>query len=1018
MYFFGAIKRTALAGLLCGLLFSSLTARGQNITGQINGTVRDVSGAVVVGATVTVTNTDTQEVVRTLKTGKSGEYTASLLQIGTYTITAQAPGFGEEQLTDISVDVGASVTRDFRLVAGSKAEITVNASGLTPNTKTNENSTVIDNTEMQELALNTRNFQQILLLQPGVSYGGSDELPTGQVDPSGARNSHQLSINGLQPSQVLFTLDGADMLNHTSNGQVSVFPSVGAINQTQTIRNNYGAQYGGGGGAQVTIATKAGASDYHGEAYFFYRNAGLNATPFQNLLTTPVTPKPDIHYDNYGYDIGGPVIIPKLLSRSHSKTFFFFAQEFRRIDNPTSRQAGNIPTLANTYGYFKSAVCVSLNSAGKCDNTQTRAVAVTNSPFPGLNYRICVADDPIACPVGAPMADPVASAYMKDVFRPSTLLAPAPIDPAKPNNVILSQNSPTSETQELGRIDHQFGERLSGFVRVIYDPITQSIPNSLYSAAGDPGVSTTTVKSYGANYLAHLTWTARPNTVLEFGASYLPYQTQATPTGFAVAANSPDIHVNLPFANTTGRVPTIVLVNSNNVGAVGPLTDKSETYQLFENTTHTVGRHVIYFGGNIEHLTDSANVGTTNAGVFNFSTPASGGNSQFDQSFGILLGGNATTFTQASVDPHSHPDENLYELYVQDNWRATATFTVNAGLRYSIYQAPGDYSDDTSGTNAFPQGKLGGFQAEAYNPAFAPTIGYDGSICTTGNKSVAACAGLPINANYNTLNGGSGRRRKLVPLRAGNQPHTLAELRSACGVCLECLWRWANVGARRLRNLLQPAATDQLSEHDRGESGVCAESHLLQPAIAYEPGAAISGKWRCGKYDHRSCARLQAAIRRGLEFRCAAATQQEHPAGSELRRQQHATFTRGRRPQPAAAGALHQHGRDRMRQRRCYGDMRAYQQRHVPLHTWQRNNKLPAGRRAEPYSSLSRIRTHQFSEHTLFLRLQRIAGVGCPPCEEEPDVWRVLYVVQGPGEQWRPTERRFQPGTVRSAKSF
>jgi hypothetical protein len=734
-------RRRLLPALALVLAFFAVSASApaQVITGQIDGTVRDPSGAAVPNVTVFIKNTDTNQVVRTLKTSKTGEYSATLLQVGTYEVTVDAPGFKQAELVNIVLNVGDQLSKDIHIVPGASAEVSVTADEQRPDIENNSNASIVDNTEIKELALSTRNFEQMLLLQPGVSYGGPDEIDTGQISPSGARNSHQLSINGLQPNQVMFLIDGADMLNHTTNTQASIFPTIDAIQQIKVERNNYGAQYGGGGSAQVSIVTKAGATTFHGGAYYFVRNQAFDATPVFDLLSG--LPKPSDRYNDYGYDIGGPLFIPRLYPRDKSKSFFFFSQEFKRLGQSTQNSEANFPTLAQTYGYFTT-------DAGG-------AAPVTNSPFPGYNFAICVqTSKPVpagivlpSCLATEPKADPVAQEYLDDVFRPSVESVPSEINRPAESQVIFQQESSTSETQELLRLDNQFSERLSGFFRYIHDPITQQIPNAIYKGTGYPGVANTLVNSFGDDYLAHLTWTVRPNTVAEFGFSYLPAQIQATPTGAAVAANSPDVHVNTPFPNMTGRIPDITLV-AGFYGAVGPFTDRFVTTQGFENTTQTLGRHTLYFGVNYEHLTDKANPGTTNAGEFTFLTPAAGGVSQFDNSFASLILGKASSFQQASVDPHAQPHQDLYEAYIQDNWKATATLTLNAGVRYSIFAAPGDYSPNTG---SFPNGKLGAFQPEAYNPALAPTIGIDGNICTSAASNT--CTGLVINANALTLNG-------------------------------------------------------------------------------------------------------------------------------------------------------------------------------------------------------------------------------------------------------------------------
>jgi hypothetical protein len=730
------------------VLLAGAAASAQIITGEIDGTVKDASGAVIPGAIVKVYNTDTNGLVRTITATKTGEYIAGQLQIGHYKVVVNSPGFQQNSLEGITLNVGDTLTEDVKLGAGATAEVTVTTDTDKPNIETTENSSLISNSEINELALNTRNFEQMLLLQPGVSYGGPDELNVGQVDPTGQRSSHSLSINGLLPSQVVFQLDGSDMLNHAIGGQVTSFPTIDAIAQIQTVRNSYGAQYGGGGSAQIIIVTKAGSADFHGGAYWFYRNAGLDATPIKDLLVVPQVTKPDIHYDDFGYFVGGPLFIPKIYPRDRSKSFFFFSQEFKRLVNYYANDSIFYPNQAQLNGYFAGPACIQYAApvGGQAALCTLVTPLVTNSPYPGFNYQV---PQPF---------NTISQEYIKDVINPSEAIGGPPNNPSSPNELDLQSPSPLHETQEVVRLDHQFSERLNGFVRYLFDPITQQVPNG-YNVGGHgfPGVGNSTVYSYGEDFIAHVTFTAGPNTVVEGGFAYNPYEIKATPTGLILASRSPDVQITEPFPNTLGRIPTIAFLGSA-LTSSGPLRDKAHTLQAFENTTKSAGRHTIYFGVNFERFVDDANQGTLNSGLFNFNgvsgaiplapgtacTPLNGAKtcntSQFNQGLASFLVGYPTNFEQASIDPVALPATNLYEAYVQDNWRATATLTVNAGVRYSIDQAAYDRGNH-----------LGAFQPQAFNPANAPSISTQGNICTS--STLPGCAGQYINPAYNPLNG-------------------------------------------------------------------------------------------------------------------------------------------------------------------------------------------------------------------------------------------------------------------------
>jgi hypothetical protein len=192
---------------LCILAFIFVVAapllRAQNTTGEIDGTVTDSSGAVIHGAVITFTRVETKEIVRTVKTNSKGQYSAPQLEIGVYTIIATAPSFQETDIKKVELNVGDTLTENAKMVPGAAdITVTVDATQVAPDVETATQGTTIGETEVRELALNTRNFEQLVLRQPGVSYTGDDQNYSGQVDATGAVNLALISINGLRNTQL------------------------------------------------------------------------------------------------------------------------------------------------------------------------------------------------------------------------------------------------------------------------------------------------------------------------------------------------------------------------------------------------------------------------------------------------------------------------------------------------------------------------------------------------------------------------------------------------------------------------------------------------------------------------------------------------------------------------------------------------------------------------------------------------------------------------------------------------
>ncbi len=720
-------RKQMLHAVVCAaaLLTSGALLRAQSIAGEIDGTVTDTSGATIPNADVTITNLGTNKIARATKTNGRGQYRAPLLPIGRYKIAVMATGFEKTQIVGIQLNVSDTLTMNAQLHAGGvDVQVTVTASALEPNISTSENSGLTTQTQIRELALNTRNFEQMVLLQPGVTNQGPDESVPGLINGTGAANVHNISLNGLRQNQVSWTIDGGDILNPVGLQQVAVFPSIDSIAQIKTLRNSYGAQYGGGGSGQVTVASQGGGSTFHGDAFEFFRAQYLDANDFQNLLATPQKPRADENYNDFGYTIGGPVILPGRLSRLRNDTYFFVSQEFRRIKQSNPISMTNFPSAPQTMGYFAHQVCIQYQLPTNATCVK-QSPLVTNSPFPGFNYQV-------------PTIDPVSQLYLKDVIDPAVALQPVN-SPVDVQGILFSGESNTHENQISARVDHSFGSRLSMFARYLYDPYSLDVPYGLYATAAYPGVSNAQVKTFGKHLSLHGTSAITASTVADFGYSYVDFGVDGVPTGFLASSHSPDINLTLPYPVTLSRIPSLT-INGGGWSTQGPRHTRGHIQQGFENTTKQLGQHTLYFGVNFEHTAVSDNAALPNGGSFNFSGVKAGSNTVFEQAFTNFLIGRVNNFTQASIDALSDIENNIFELYLQDDWRATPRLTLNAGVRYSLFGQPYD------GEN-----HLGGLNPYFFNPANAPTFGTDGSLCITGVPN-PNCTVAP-NPNYNRLNG-------------------------------------------------------------------------------------------------------------------------------------------------------------------------------------------------------------------------------------------------------------------------
>src|SRR5579859_3983465 len=319
--------RFAIFASLCSWFCCAAVA--QVTTGTISGTVKDPLGAVVPSASVTLTNTDKNAVIRTVNTGGAGEFTAPLLPIGHYSLTVEASGFRRFVQEDIVLNVSDHLTFFLVLTVGAATEtVSVQATASQVNLQSVQASGLITGTQVRELALNGRNWEQLVTLTPGVSdAGNSDQLYVGAFAPQGT-NLVTFSSNGGHREENNYMIDGADNIDRGSGLTLLSFPSVDSIAEFQVLRGQYEPEYGRAANGQVNVITKSGTSALHGNLYEFDRNNIFNANTYFNkksqvskgLANTP----PVLRYNDFGGTIGGPVWIPKLYQQK-DKTFFFFS---------------------------------------------------------------------------------------------------------------------------------------------------------------------------------------------------------------------------------------------------------------------------------------------------------------------------------------------------------------------------------------------------------------------------------------------------------------------------------------------------------------------------------------------------------------------------------------------------------------------------------------------------------------------------------------------------------------------
>src|SRR5581483_8541179 len=352
-----------------------LLAGSQSIWAQglatLQGTITDPSGSVVPNAKITATQVATG-LARTVITDTQGNYLVPALQPAEYSLNAEAQGFRQLTRKGIVLQADQGVTLNLTMELGQSSQsISVEAAAVMVDTVTGTQKQVVDSTQMVELPLNGRNAAQLSFLVAGAQQsvaggalqGVSKQFPTQIV----------VSTNGVQQDQVSYMLDGG-LYNDEFFSTNLPFPFPDALQEFSVQTSNYGAQYGNNAGGVVNIITKSGTNAVHGDVFEFIRNADLNA---RNSFAVR---RDLLKRNQYGFTLGGPLVIPRLYD-GKDKTFWFFGYQGTRIRNTSLAQSAVVPTQAELNGDFSAY----LNAQDPANALQKAAQIVdpkSGQPFP------------------------------------------------------------------------------------------------------------------------------------------------------------------------------------------------------------------------------------------------------------------------------------------------------------------------------------------------------------------------------------------------------------------------------------------------------------------------------------------------------------------------------------------------------------------------------------------------------------------------------------------------------------
>jgi hypothetical protein len=607
-------------------------------TATVVGTVRDSTGAVVAGATVTLTNVETG-VSATRTTDAAGSYEFFTVRIGTYVVSAEKQGFAVAVADNVQVTVGARQRVDLSLQVGNVTErVEVTGAATRLETDTSQRSQIITGEQTRALPLNGREYSALALLSPGVRQSN---IGTGSVAQP---REGSFNVNGLRSTFNNFLIDGVDNNAYgTSNQGFSnqvMQPSPDAVAEFRVVTNNMSAEYGRSGGATINVAYRSGTNRFQGTAWEFYRDTSLNATGFFRPASGE---KPPMERNQYGAVFGGPIV--------RNKAFFFADYEaFRQTRGLPANST--IPDMLQRQGILSVTVV---------------------DPRTGVTY-----------PAGTPIP-------MTNFARKVLSELPTPTHDRAANNYVINQQF-KNVTDKLGtKVDFQVSPRLSMFGRYGYRDVDVTDDPTIPLPSGGGGNAFTYVTN--KQFAGGLTYTPTGASLLEVRFGWSRTVAGKNPWGLG-SASAQDAYgiTGLPSdPRITGGLPTQLITGFSDLGrqATNPQWQYPTVYNPKVNYTWVTGRHSLKTGYEFQHVqTEVQDVNPLYGrdqyqGQFTRPAGAAANNlyNLADFMFGLR-----STYALSNV-LIANLRQNMHFTYLQDDFRVNDKLTLNLGLRYE-YATP------------------------------------------------------------------------------------------------------------------------------------------------------------------------------------------------------------------------------------------------------------------------------------------------------------------------------------------